>query len=45
MEQALDKKKVIVLIVIALISTIGAAIYGSLTAGEMALDWLNMQGY
>ena len=42
MEQPLDKKKMIVLILIALLATVGAAIYGSLTASEMALEWLNL---
>ena len=42
MNQALDKKKIIVLVVICLITTLGAGIYGSLTAGEMALSWLNL---
>lgn len=45
MNQALDKKKIIVLVVICLITTLGAGIYGSLTAGEMALSWLNLTNY
>ena len=45
MNQALDKKKIIVLVVICLITTLVAGIYGSLTAGEMALSWLNLTNY
>jgi type IV secretion system protein VirD4 len=44
MGECLEKKKIIVLFIIALLATVVTAYFGSIQAGELAYDWLKING-
>lgn len=44
MAEQIEKKKIVVLVFVALLSTIATAYFGSLQAGELAYDWLKVNG-